>query len=916
MAETIAQFAAPGGLIDRTPVLVAGAGRAVVLSGDGRVERLDADAAAARLAEAVHLLCNAPAVGRRLGLSPGQALDVLELFAFVRPARFCLPTPVGLARTLSLDDPGADLDAQAHAVRAAARALMAELAEPGYGCRAGAADVAMMMARGGWPWGAPVLGALGETGGGRAGLAVWSVLPEWEEGAPPPRPGDDPVAGAEALDRLAALLGDGAEPRETQRDYARTAATVFTPRRSEQAPNLALAEAGTGTGKTLGYIAPASLWAERNEGTVWLSTYTKNLQRQLDQELDRLYPDRRDKAAHAVIRKGRENYLCLLNLEETANAVLARGNEPVAARDKVLVGLVMRWARFTRDGDMIGGDFPSWLGAHFGPGRIAGLTDRRGECLYAACSHYRKCFIERVTRRARRARLVVGNHALVMAQAVRRAGDPDAPRRLVFDEGHHLFDAADSAFSGHLSGLEGADLRRWVRGREGRSTSRTRGLSARIAELVGADAEAGPLLTEVIAAAGVLPGEGWLTRVANAQPQGPYERFLTHARAQVMARAPEARSGFSLEATLNTPIEGLVDAAADLSVALDDLAKPLAALANRLIRLLDEEAETLDTPARGRLDAAARSLQQRRETVVAWQQMLEAVGGTTPAAFVDWVAVERAGGRERDVGLHRHWVDPSQPFAEAVLEPAHGVLITSATLRDGAAEDDDWRSAEVRTGAAHMVLPGERLSVASPFDYGEQARVFVVTDVNKRSLAQVAGAYRALIEAAGGGALGLFTAIQRLRAVYDQIAAGLEDTGLPLYAQHVDPMDPGTLVDIFRAEARASLFGTDALRDGVDVPGASLKLLIFDRVPWPRPTILHQARKAAFGRRTYDDLLVRLRLRQAFGRLIRARTDRGVFVLLDNQAPSRLMAGLPHGAEVNRVGLAEAVAGVRDFLAR
>ena len=69
-------------------------------------------------------------------------------------------------------------------------------------------------------------------------------------------------------------------------------------------------------GKTLGYIAPASLWAERNEGAVWISTYTRNLQHQIAAELDRLYPEPAEKNRRVVVRKGRENYLCLLNLED------------------------------------------------------------------------------------------------------------------------------------------------------------------------------------------------------------------------------------------------------------------------------------------------------------------------------------------------------------------------------------------------------------------------------------------------------------------------------------------------------------------------------------------------------------------------------------------------------------------------
>ena len=128
-------------------------------------------------------------------------------------------------------------------------------------------------------------------------------------------------------------------------------------------------------------------------------------------------------------------------------------------------------------------------------------------------------------------------------------------------------------------------------------------------------------------------------------------------------------------------------------------------------------------------------------------------------------------------------------------------------------------------------------------------------------------------------------------------------------------MDTGTLVDIFRAERHACLLGTDALRDGVDVPGDSLRLIVFDRVPWPRPDILHRARRKRFGGRGWDDMTARLRLRQAFGRLVRRAGDAGVFAILDAATPSRLLGAFPEGAPVRRVGLAEAAAETRAFLA-
>src|SRR5208283_2560841 len=187
---------------------------------------------------------------------------------------------------------------------------------------------------------------------------------------------------------------------------------------------------------------------------------------------------------------------------------------------------------------------------------------------------------------------------------------------------------------------------------------------------------------------------------------------------------------------------------------------------------------------------------------------------------------------------------------------------------------------------------------ASPFDYAANARAIVVTDVARDDARQVAAAMRELFVAAGGGALGLFTAIRRLRAVHERIAPALADKGLALYAQHVDPLEVGALVDIFRAEEDSCLLGTDAVRDGVDVPGRSLRLLVFDRIPWPRPDLLHKARRGRFGGKGYDDGLARLRLRQAYGRLIRRADDRGVFVMLDRALPSRLLAAFPEGVAV------------------
>jgi ATP-dependent DNA helicase DinG len=90
--------------------------------------------------------------------------------------------------------------------------------------------------------------------------------------------------------------------------------------------------------------------------------------------------------------------------------------------------------------------------------------------------------------------------------------------------------------------------------------------------------------------------------------------------------------------------------------------------------------------------------------------------------------------------------------------------------------------------------------------------------------------------------------------------------------------------------------------------------LVFDRIPWPRPDILHKARRDRFGGKAYDDAVARARIAQAFGRLIRRADDRGVFVMLDAAAPTRLFSSLPEGVEIERLGLVAAIEKVAEHL--
>ena len=918
-------------LIPDGPALVAWVGRAAILTGDGEMlELAPADAARHLATSAPPMLVHAPASFRRLGIAALPALDLLELFAFVRPATPVAPTPRGMAQALDMELRSARIDDAAALLPDLAQALLARLAAGrDLPVNREAAGLAAQMGRGGWGWAPFVLAALGQPKAipTPQALQVWRRLPEWEDTAARPPPGSQPVLPEAARTRLAAMLGPESEQRPGQADYATAAAAAFAPRMAQGEPHLVLAEAGTGTGKTLGYIAPASLWAEQNQGAVWISTFTRHLQRQVESELNRLFPDPVERRKRVVVRKGRENYLCLLNLQDAVGG----GN----ATHVVPLGLIARWAQATNDGDIQGGDLPGWFSELFGGGLLPSLGDRRGECLHGGCEHWKRCFVEHSIRRARTAQLVVANHALVMAQAVWGGlDDASVPSRYVFDEGHHVFDAADSAFSAELSGTETAELRRWLLGAEG-MRSRARGLRARVEDLIVTVPALQDALDAALKAARALPVYGWWERLSDAAPSAnPTEALLHALRQQALTRMVGEASFGVIECDLAPELPEVRDAAKKLHSAYVLLGRALTILQQGLLARLDEEPEDdapeMDQATRSRIEGVAASLKRRAvDSVAAWIAMLAQIGappaepGVVPR-YVSFLRLDRRpafGDRsgDRDVGLHRHWLDPTLPFVTSLAQPAHGMLITSATLRDAGLADAEhaWEEAEARVGAPHLATPAIRVAVASPFDYAAQTRAFVITDVNGREIGALASAYRALFLASRGGGLGLFTAISRLREVHKRIAPALEEAGIPVFAQHVDAMDNNTLVDVFRTEEASCLLGTDAMRDGVDVPGSALRLVVYERVPWPRPDILHRERRLHLGQGDtsgYDDRIARMRLRQGFGRLIRSATDRGVFVLLDRQAPSRLLSAFPAGVTVVRAKLAEAVAATAEFL--
>ncbi len=701
-------------LIPQAPVLVMDGHKLFCLTLEGELRNLETGEARLLIQQHMPIVCNGPQLAARLSMERFHAYDVLELFAFIRPGKFAVPTPRGIARALNLFEPETPED-QCLGLRDSIRHLLVDLTAPGREEKSDPAALAAMMGlmgvvnieQGGWPWTPTILAALGraETPPTRsdikAAMRIWDKLPEWSVHGPEPAPSHHGVSAAEVSERLNKLLQkQHKEHRAEQHQYAEALSTAFAPNDEPEMPHTVLAEAGTGVGKTLGYLAPATIWAEKNEGAVWISTFTRNLQRQVESELDRLYDDPVTKSRKVVTRKGRENYLCLLNLEDTTQA------PSIATSDlnATALGLMLRWAAVTEDGDLAGKDFPGWLNSLLGRSRVYNFADRRGECIYSACTHFHKCFIEKSVRKAKRADIVIANHALVMQQVVMAGPESGLPGRYIFDEGHHLFEAADGAFDLQLNGTWTSDLRRWLLGTESDKRSRARGAKRRLEDLVTDNEAAAKDLDALMQAAHCLPAPNWRQRLRDGAPKGVTEVFLTLCRQQVLARNTEQNAFYSLETGVQPPVPGLLEAAGALAAKLRDMQKPITSLIKHLQDKLSDESETLDTEMRERIHFAISSLTFRAKGILGgWIDMLEALKTKTPPEAVDWLEITRVDGRDDDVGFYRYYVDPAKIFAEQLKPLTQGIVVTSATLRDISEDDPDgWASALTRTGVKHL----------------------------------------------------------------------------------------------------------------------------------------------------------------------------------------------------------------------
>ncbi len=691
----------------------------------------------------------------------------------------------------------------------------------------------------------------------------------------------------------------GYEQREEQVRMAFSVATAFNDNK------VALIEAGTGTGKSLAYLIPSLLWAIRNDQRVVISTNTINLQEQLIKKDIPLLQRHASTEFHACLVKGRGNYLCLRKLDGVLE-------EPSLFPDSASEELqaIASWSETTRSGCL------SDLAFHPSREIWDDLRCEADQCGRSRCPEFNRCFFYKARRDAAAARLLVVNHALLLADiALRRESGYDSVailppfNRLIIDEAHHLEEAATGALSVRISraGL----MRQLARlAPSGNRAGILSVLNSKIAKELPEEFDGlyqelsslieAALLPQTHQVAGAVERElDWLSQVmvqellaGDDQRGGELKRRIT----------PEVRTTpFWQE--LETRLKGLAEQ-------LQELADGLGALDRAAAKLPD----TVRQPVEGLLTDAA-GIGTR---LVAITEELAWFCNDDPDSC-RWLEVRQTS-RGSAATICVAPLDVSSTIKTTLLDPIPTVVLTSATLTVGGS----FGYLRRRTGLD--LLEPERLqelSLASPFDYAEQALVGIPRDLPDPT----SSAFRQpLIDAilrsvtiSRGGAFVLFTSFELLRQAHSALRSALEQQGLTVLRQG-EGGGRHQLLARFRKEQHAVLFGTDSFWEGVDVKGDALRLVVIARLPFQVPTEpIQQARAeriTALGGDPFREMSVPqavLKLRQGFGRLIRSRTDRGAVLILDSRTVtknygSRFRKSLPQEAQL--------VAPLEEILAR
>jgi ATP-dependent DNA helicase DinG len=625
-----------------------------------------------------------------------------------------------------------------------------------------------------------------------------------------------------------------------------------------------LAEAGTGTGKSLAYLLPAALFAKGSGRQVAVSTHTRNLQEQLLHKDVPMLEQLLNTEIHAEVLKGRGNYLC--------NRLYKYFSAEPGNDLRYFLMRVAVWRGTSCSGDSGEMSLNSYSRRLWQ--RLAASKENCAPfCPYRQSNN---CYVQKTRAKAAEADILILNHYLLIANAAHENGFlPELPY-LIIDEAQHLEGATEDQLTTAIDFFDilsfAALYKRREKGREVGVIPTIAKSRSNLFELGGAEQielliQRLDLQTDAIVAAaerfyGALDGFFHAEMLA--------EDFLP-ARLRILPHH-RLHSDWPLILQLAEELANELSQLAATSFQILDLSR--ADLINEDKPSLPrgfEELFSLAAVGRGLSDTIRSCVSDSDDNYVAWVEYSDA---------------------EKKPGLCIAPIEISSLLAGLVYEKTEALVMTSATL----SVNDDFSYFKRRTGLDLLPEPPAELTLPSPFFYRDQALFTIVDDLpdwsncpEKKATAAISSCLIRLLSASKGRAIVLFTSHQQLKNVYREINRPLQEQGISVLAHGVSG-DPYMLLKRLKNEERCCILGAASFWEGVDVIGEALSLIVVVRLPfWPPNTPLASTRMErleAEGKSSFNDYslpMALIRFKQGFGRLIRTDKDCGVFCVLDKR---------------------------------
>lgn len=671
----------------------------------------------------------------------------------------------------------------------------------------------------------------------------------------------------------------GFQPREGQTDMAMAVTQTL-----EQGGQLVV-EAGTGVGKTYAYLVPVLLSGQR----ALVSTATKALQDQLfSRDIPRLV-EVLGLPIRVALLKGRANYLCLHRMAQARHSV--ESAQPGAQR---ALAKIETWAQTTRTGDMAeltGLDERSALWPL--------VTSTRDNCLGSSCPSYRACHVNLARKEAMASDVVVINHHLFFADmAVRESGVAEllpTVRVTVFDEAHQLNEIGVNFLGKQLSTVQLLEL-----SRDALATGLQ--LARGLVDWHGLTEGLEKSARDLRLAAGLHRGSVRL-RWTERCPEGVEAADWVQALHKLQEALALMQAGLEMVAELAPDFQRLLERSRELAqkaALFSDPPDP-------------EGVRWAEVSAQLRLIESPLDIAQAFSALTRPVQAAPS-GGAEAAADPDSLEALMAGDPRHASG---------EPAATPVGVGQRAWVFTSATLGDEPSLR--WFTEPCGLTSAQV------MQVSSPFDYAQQAALYVPEHLPKPADPGHAGHVAQLVVEAvqllGGRTLVLTTTLNAMRSIGEYLQTRLDPAAnVEVLVQGQSPKR--RLMERFReggGDGRAGcvLVASASFWEGFDVPGEALQLVVIDKLPFPPPgDPLFEARSQRItreGRSAFADHALpeaAVALKQGAGRLIRSETDRGVLVVCDTRLATmsygrRLVRGLPQMRRLS--GHAEFLATLRQF---